>query len=45
MFGTPTEEEINNIPREKSRMLLKSMPKKKGKNLESIFKNASPLGR
>lgn len=42
-FGTPTEEEINNIPKEKSRKLLRAFPKKKGKNMEIIFQNASPL--
>jgi len=43
VLGTPTDEEINNIPREKSRKLLKSLTRKKGKNLENIFTNASPL--
>lgn len=42
VLGTPSEEEINNIPREKSKKLLRSLPKKKGKNLENIFTNASP---
>lgn len=42
-FGTPTEEEINNVPKEKSRKLLKNFPKKKGKNLETYFATASPL--
>lgn len=44
VIGTPTEEEIGSIPREKSRKLVKSMPKKKGKSLESIFPKASPNG-
>lgn len=42
-FGTPSEEEISHVPKEKSRKLLKSFPKKKGKSLETIFSNASPL--
>ena len=45
VLGTPSEEEINNVPREKSRSLLRSLQKKKPKNLETIFKNASPLGK
>jgi len=44
VIGTPSDEEISNIPREKSRKLVKSMPKKKGKTLESIFPKASPNG-
>ena len=42
-FGTPTEEEINIVPKEKSRKLLRTFPKRKGKNLEQIFSQASPL--
>jgi len=42
-LGTPTEEDINCIPREKSKKYVKSLPKKKGKNLESMFVNASNL--
>jgi len=42
MIGTPTEEEISNIPREKSRKFVKSLPKRKGKNLEALFPKASP---
>jgi mitogen-activated protein kinase 1/3 len=34
MLGTPTDEEINNIPREKSRKFVKSLAKKKGKNFD-----------
>ncbi len=42
-FGTPTEQEINNVPKEKSRQLLKTFPIRKAKNLETIFNQASPL--
>ncbi len=34
MIGTPTEDEINAIPREKSRKFVKSLPKKKAKTFE-----------
>jgi len=43
VFGNPTEEEINKIPKEKSRKFLKSLPKKNPKNLEAMFPNANPL--
>ena len=42
-FGTPTEEEINNVPKEKNRKLLKSFPKRKAKNMEMVFTHANPL--
>lgn len=41
VLGTPSEEEIKNIPREKSQKLVKSMAKKKGKSLESLFPKAN----
>lgn len=44
-MGTPTEDEINNVPRDKSKKLLRSLPKKKCKNFEAYFKTASPLGK
>jgi serine/threonine protein kinase len=42
IFGNPTEEDLNAIPREKSRKLLKSFPKKKTKPLDTLFPNANP---
>jgi serine/threonine protein kinase len=42
IFGNPTEEEINAIPKEKSRKLLKTIPKKKPRVLETLFPNANP---
>jgi len=42
IFGNPSEEDLNAIPREKSRKLLKSFPKKKPKPLETLFPNANP---
>jgi len=44
LIGTPGEEEISTIPREKSRKLVKSLPKRKAKSLESLFPKATPLG-
>jgi len=43
IIGTPTDEEINNIPREKSRKFVKCLPKRKGKPFETLFPKASPL--
>ena len=43
-MGTPTEDEINNVPRDKSKKLLRSLPKKKGKSFEALFKSTNPLG-
>ena len=42
VFGNPSEEDLNAIPREKARKLLKSFPKKKIKPLETYFPNANP---
>lgn len=42
VFGNPSEEDINNVPRERSRKLLRSMAKKKPKPLEILFPNANP---
>jgi len=42
MIGTPTDEEINSIPREKSRRFVKSLPKRKGKDFNVLFPKASP---
>ena len=44
ILGTPTEEEIEHVPRIKAREYLYKLPKAKPKPLESIFTNASPLG-
>jgi len=42
VFGNPSEEDINNVPRERSRKLLRTMAKKKPKPLEILFPNANP---
>jgi len=42
IFGNPTDEEINAIPKEKSRKQMKNMPKKKPKILETYFPSANP---
>jgi len=42
IFGNPSEEEINVIPKEKSRKLLKAIPRKKPRPLETLFPNANP---
>jgi len=41
-FGNPTEDEINAIPKEKSKKLMKAMQKRKPKVLETMFPNANP---
>mmetsp|Transcript_25881 Transcript_25881/g.22820 ORF Transcript_25881/g.22820 Transcript_25881/m.22820 type:complete len:221 (+) Transcript_25881:694-1356(+) len=43
IFGTPTSEDIDTFPDEKFRSMLKGLPKKKGRNLESLFPKANPL--
>jgi serine/threonine protein kinase len=43
IFGNPTDEEINNIHKEKSRKFLKSLPKKTAKPFDTLFPNANPL--
>ena len=45
ILGSPTNEEIEIIPTEKSKKLVKSLPKRKGKNLETLFPNANPDGK
>lgn len=45
LLGTPSEDEINNIPRDKSKKLVRSMPKKKGKSFEALFPKAPPAGK
>ena len=42
-IGTPTEKEINAIPREKYRKLVKALPKKPGRNFEKVFKDSPPV--
>jgi len=44
VFGNPTDEEINSIPKEKSRKFMKSLPKKQPKSFEALFSQANPLG-
>jgi len=45
VFGNPTDEEINSIPKEKSRKFMKSLPKKQPKSFEALFSQANPLGK
>jgi hypothetical protein len=40
-MGTPSEEEINSIPKEKYRKLVRALPKRQGKPFEKIFNSAS----
>ena len=42
-LGTPTEEEIEAIPRAKSREFMKSLEKRKGKGFERMFPDANPI--
>jgi len=42
VFGNPSEEDINNVPRERSRKLMRSFPKRKPKPLETLFPSANP---
>jgi len=42
VMGTPSEEDIGNVPRERSKKLLRNMIKKKPKPFEVIFSNANP---
>lgn len=42
VLGTPTEEDINNVPRERSKKLLRNMAKKKPKPFDVLFPNANP---
>lgn len=44
-MGTPTEEEINSIPKEKFRKMAKQLPKRPGKPLDKIFSKASSPGK
>jgi len=43
IIGTPSEAELNTIPREKYRKIAKSLPKRPGKPFEKLFPNASNL--
>ena len=43
ILGTPNEEEIEAIPRAKSREFMNSLEKRKGKGFETLFPDASPL--
>lgn len=43
-IGTPTEEQIARIPKEKSRQLVKSLKVRKPKSFETFFPKASPVG-
>lgn len=41
VIGTPSEQELNMIPREKYKMMAKGLPKRPGKELSKLFPNAS----
>ena len=43
LLGTPTEEEIQEIPRPKSRDLIRSFGKRKPVNLEKLYPGENPL--
>lgn len=43
ILGTPTAEEINNIPNIQTRDYLKSQEKRKPRPLDTLFKGANPL--
>ena len=43
VLGTPSESELNDIPKEKYRKLAKSLPKRPGKPFEKLLPSASPL--
>ena len=44
-MGTPTEQEINSIPRDKFRKMVKQIPKRVGKPFKNLFPNASNEGK
>ena len=43
-IGTPSEEEIEQIPNGMWKKLVKSLPKRKKKDFETLFPDANPLG-
>jgi len=43
VFGNPTKEEINSIPKEKSKKFILSLPKKQAKPFDVLFPRANPL--
>jgi serine/threonine protein kinase len=43
LLGTPSQEEIEKIPKEKIKKIIKNLPKKDPKNLEDLFPGANPL--
>lgn len=43
-IGTPSEEEIEQIPNERWKKLVKSLPKRKKKEIETLFPGVNPLG-
>lgn len=45
IFGNPTEEEIEALPKEKFKKFLRSLPQKTPKSLQSLFPEANPLGK
>lgn len=43
LIGSPNEEEIEKIPNDRTKKLIKSLPKKMPKNIEALFSNIDPL--
>ncbi|CAK62258.1 unnamed protein product (macronuclear) [Paramecium tetraurelia] len=43
VIGTPSEQELNMIPKEKYRTIAKGLPKRPGKDFNKLFPNASNL--
>jgi len=44
VFGSPSEEEIEQVSKEKFKKFLRGLPKKEAKSLQSLFPEASELG-
>lgn len=44
LIGTPSEEDIEGIPNERTKNLIRKFPKKNPKNLEKEFPKVDPLG-
>lgn len=41
VIGTPSEQELNMIPKEKYKMMAKGLPRRPGKEFNKLFPNAS----
>ena len=44
VIGTPNEEDVEQIPREKSKLFVRGLEKREGIGFESLFPDASQLG-